>query len=294
MILEDKVVVVTGVGPGLGRSMALAAAEEGARVVCMARTEAFVAKVVDEITGQGGEALRGARRHHVDRRLARVVSETERRFGRLDGLVNSAFTAGPIALFEDADLDAWRQVFEVNVFGTLSMIRAALTLLSRDGGRRGRERQHDERDAADEDAGRLRRFEGRARVPHPPARGGARRRTVCAATPCTAARCSGRTCPMPWTSGPSGAARVARRSRPRWRRTWPSAASPPTRERTRDDAVALGPCRDRHRRRAARHGRRVAREPDLTRRPRADVTIERLTSGRTVGSKRETRWALSH
>ena len=57
MILEDKVVVVTGVGPGLGRSMALAAAEEGARVVCMARTEAFVAKVVDEITGQGGEAL---------------------------------------------------------------------------------------------------------------------------------------------------------------------------------------------------------------------------------------------
>jgi NAD(P)-dependent dehydrogenase (short-subunit alcohol dehydrogenase family) len=134
MLLQDKVVVVTGVGPGLGRSMALAAAEEGARVVCMARTAAFVASVADEITGRGGEALAVPGDITSAEDCARVASETDARFGRLDGLVNSAFTAGPIALFEHADLDAWRQVFEVNVFGTLSMIRASLPLLSRDGG----------------------------------------------------------------------------------------------------------------------------------------------------------------
>jgi NAD(P)-dependent dehydrogenase (short-subunit alcohol dehydrogenase family) len=134
MILEDKVVIVTGVGPGLGRSMALAAAEEGARVVCMARTDAFVEQVVDEISARGGDALAVPGDITSSEDCARVAAETERRFGRLDGLVNSAFTAGPIALFEDVDLDAWRQVFEVNVFGTLSMIRAVLPLMCREGG----------------------------------------------------------------------------------------------------------------------------------------------------------------
>ena len=134
MILEDKVVIVTGVGPGLGRSMALAAADEGARVVCMARTETFVTKVVDEIMARGGEALGAPGDITSTDDCERVATDTEQRFGRLDGLVNSAFTAGPIALFEHADLDAWRQVFEVNVFGTLSMVRATVPLMSRDGG----------------------------------------------------------------------------------------------------------------------------------------------------------------
>lgn len=134
MLLHDKVVIITGVGPGLGRSMALAAAEEGARVVCMARTEAFVTSVADEIEQRGGEALGVQGDITSTDDCARVASETERLFGRLDGLVNSAFTAGTIALFQDVDLDAWRQVFEVNVFGTLQMIRACIPLLERDGG----------------------------------------------------------------------------------------------------------------------------------------------------------------
>jgi NAD(P)-dependent dehydrogenase (short-subunit alcohol dehydrogenase family) len=134
MLLEDKVVVVTGVGPGLGRSMAMAASDEGASVVCMARTETFVDWVVEEITARGGQALAVPGDITSSDDCTRVAAETDAQFGRLDGLVNSAFTAGPIALFEDADLDAWRQVFEVNVFGTLSMIRACLPLLQRDGG----------------------------------------------------------------------------------------------------------------------------------------------------------------
>jgi NAD(P)-dependent dehydrogenase (short-subunit alcohol dehydrogenase family) len=213
MLLQDKVVVVTGVGPGLGRSMALAAADDGARVVCVARTAAFVEEVADEINGRGGEALAVPGDITSAEDCARVASETDARFGRLDGLVNSAFSAGPIALFEHADLDAWRQVFEVNVFGTLSMIRACLPLLSRDGG--GAVVNVNTMSAT-----RPMKMQG--------AYGGSRSssaHTACAVTPCTAGPCSGPTSPTPWTSGPSGGGRHAKSSRPRWRRTWPSAAS---------------------------------------------------------------------
>ncbi len=134
MLLEDKVVIVTGVGPGLGRSMAVAAADEGARVVCMARTKAFVEQVAAEIAERGGVAMAVPGDITSPDDCERVAAAAEERFGHLDGLVNSAFTAGPIALFEHADLDEWRQVFEVNVFGTLSMIRASVPLMSRDGG----------------------------------------------------------------------------------------------------------------------------------------------------------------
>jgi NAD(P)-dependent dehydrogenase (short-subunit alcohol dehydrogenase family) len=135
MILEDKVVVISGVGPGLGRSLALAASAEGASVVCMARTASFVAEVADEVAQRGGSALAVPGDITSVEDCARVAAEVEDRFGRVDGLVNSAFTAGTIALFEDADLDDWRRVFEVNVFGTLSLIRAMLPLLRRGGGR---------------------------------------------------------------------------------------------------------------------------------------------------------------
>jgi NAD(P)-dependent dehydrogenase (short-subunit alcohol dehydrogenase family) len=134
MMLEGKVVLISGVGPGLGRSLALRAGAEGATVVCVARTAAFVNEVVDEIVESRGTALAVPGDITSSDDCARVAAEVEGRYGRLDGLVNSAFTAGQIAPFEDADLDDWRHVFEVNVFGTLSLIRATLPLLRRDGG----------------------------------------------------------------------------------------------------------------------------------------------------------------
>ena len=53
MLLEDKVVVVSGVGPGLGREIAVAAAREGASVMMGARTEANLKAAADEIDPSG-------------------------------------------------------------------------------------------------------------------------------------------------------------------------------------------------------------------------------------------------
>ena len=56
MLLQDKV-IVSGIGPGLGRSIAIRSAEQGANVVLAARTESRVAEVAKEVTALGREAL---------------------------------------------------------------------------------------------------------------------------------------------------------------------------------------------------------------------------------------------
>src|SRR5439155_10024672 len=60
---------------------------------------------------------------------ARVVDEVRAELGRLDVVVNNAFTTGPFAPVTDLDPDEWRAAFEVNVIGSLAMTVAAVPLL---------------------------------------------------------------------------------------------------------------------------------------------------------------------
>ena len=55
MLLKDKVAVVSGVGPGLGKEIALALVREGASVVMGARTESYLRELADEIDVAGGQ-----------------------------------------------------------------------------------------------------------------------------------------------------------------------------------------------------------------------------------------------
>jgi NAD(P)-dependent dehydrogenase (short-subunit alcohol dehydrogenase family) len=57
MLLQDKVVVVSGVGPGLGRSIAVRSAHAGADVVLASRTESRRTEVAKEITELGRRAV---------------------------------------------------------------------------------------------------------------------------------------------------------------------------------------------------------------------------------------------
>jgi NAD(P)-dependent dehydrogenase (short-subunit alcohol dehydrogenase family) len=134
MLLRDKAVIVTGVGPGMGRKLALIAAAEGAKVAVSARTQDFIDGVVKEIRDKGGEAI--AIRTDVGdmsqcENLARTTLDT---FGRIDGLVNSARAHGPFISFEDGDLAAWAANMEVTCFGALRMVKAVLPAMKRQGG----------------------------------------------------------------------------------------------------------------------------------------------------------------
>lgn len=88
--LNGKVVIVTGGGPGIVKSIALTMAEAGARVVVCARGQDQLHGAVREIESNGGEAL-AVRTDITDPKdLARLAYRTLEKYGQIDCLVNNA------------------------------------------------------------------------------------------------------------------------------------------------------------------------------------------------------------
>lgn len=133
-LLDGKVVIVTGVGPGLGRQVALAAAVEGAAVVLAARTEAFLDEVAAGITDKGGRALAVPTNIVDPEQCQRLVDRTVDGFGHVDCLVNSAFRPDVFKRFDEVDLKVWRKLFEVNTFGALQLAQAVVPPMKAQGG----------------------------------------------------------------------------------------------------------------------------------------------------------------
>lgn len=134
MLLEGKVVIVSGIGPGLGRSTAVLSAQEGADVVLAARTPENLAAVEEEITALGRRAL-SVPTDITDADQCRALAERAvAEFGRIDVLVNNAAHPGPHKPLADVDIDRFRQAFEVNVFGTLALTQAVIPALRDAGG----------------------------------------------------------------------------------------------------------------------------------------------------------------
>ena len=131
MLLDGKVALLSGVGPGLGREAALVFAREGASVVLVARDERRILAVAREVEQAGGHALPVAADLLAENQCQGAVARAAEAFGRIDALVNLAFaeSSWQTLLSVDVDLEAWRQAFEVNVFGTLRMTRAVAPLM---------------------------------------------------------------------------------------------------------------------------------------------------------------------
>jgi NAD(P)-dependent dehydrogenase (short-subunit alcohol dehydrogenase family) len=134
VLLEGKVVIVSGVGPGLGREIAVALAREGAAVVMGARTEPYLEEVASDIERSGGR-VRYARTDITDvDQCQGLVASALRAFGRVDCLVNNAFRFDAFQAFEDVDLAEWRRIFDVNVFGSLQLTKQVVPPMKAQGG----------------------------------------------------------------------------------------------------------------------------------------------------------------
>ncbi len=133
-IVQDRVAVVSGVGPGMGRDIALALAREGAQVVLAARSMDKLEAVAREIESLGRRVCCVPTDVTKPEDGQRLVERTLEAFGRVDILSNNAFDPGARECVEDADLDGWRRMFEVNFYGAIQLSQAVVPAMKRQGG----------------------------------------------------------------------------------------------------------------------------------------------------------------
>ncbi|HEX6524649.1 MAG TPA: SDR family oxidoreductase [Streptosporangiaceae bacterium] len=122
-MLQDKVVVVAGVGTGVGRSLALASARQGADVVLAARTAARLDEVAKEVDTLGRRALAVPTDLTEADDAAALAQAAIAAFGRVDALVYNALAMPPIKDLMVVDLDATQDAFQGNVIAALRLIR---------------------------------------------------------------------------------------------------------------------------------------------------------------------------
>jgi NAD(P)-dependent dehydrogenase (short-subunit alcohol dehydrogenase family) len=134
MLLKDRIGIVSGIGPGMGRDISLAFAREGAHVALAARRQAMLDEVAAEVRALGREALCVPTDIARADQCQRLAEAARRTFGRIDVLVNNAFLGGVEEPIERADMDYWRRVYEVNVIGSLQLSRAVVPYMKEQGG----------------------------------------------------------------------------------------------------------------------------------------------------------------
>ena len=122
-LLDGTVVVVSGVGPDLGRSIVLQCAGAGADVVLAARTAARLDEVAKEVTALGRRALAVPTDITDGDAAERLAEATLAAFGRVDTLVHNAFAIPPLTGLADTDLATIQAAFDTNVVAALRLTR---------------------------------------------------------------------------------------------------------------------------------------------------------------------------
>lgn len=122
--LSGQVALVTGASQGLGKSMAIELARNGARVACVARNADKLAQTVAEITAIGGQAEAFACDVKSRESVDKVVDGVADNWGRLDILVNNAGVTRDTLLPRMTD-DEWDDVLTTNLRGAFLFARAA-------------------------------------------------------------------------------------------------------------------------------------------------------------------------
>ncbi|WP_312254129.1 SDR family oxidoreductase [Stutzerimonas nitrititolerans] len=130
--LQDKVAIITGGDSGIGRSVAVLFAREGADVVILYLDQYQDADETRRVVEQQGRRCLTFAGDVADQDVCRkVVDETVATFGRLDILVNNAAEQHPQKRFEDVTQQQWEKTFRTNVFGMFQMTQAALPHLGK-------------------------------------------------------------------------------------------------------------------------------------------------------------------
>jgi len=120
-LLTDKVIVLSGVGPGLGRALGEQAALMGADLVLASRTERRLEKMAATVREHGRRALVVPTDITDEGSRQNLVNAALEEFGRVDCLINNAFGIPPMDPISTLELDGLRAAQETNVFAPLRL-----------------------------------------------------------------------------------------------------------------------------------------------------------------------------
>jgi NAD(P)-dependent dehydrogenase (short-subunit alcohol dehydrogenase family) len=131
MILQNKVVIITGAGPGMGQAMCRGAAKEGAKVAISARSTDFIEQLRKEIESNGGEVIAVPTDVSDAAQCQRLADAALEKWGRIDGLVHSAYFHPDWANLEAASIEQVAQAFDVIALGGLRMAQAVIPTMKK-------------------------------------------------------------------------------------------------------------------------------------------------------------------
>ena len=130
--LTDKVAIITGGDSGIGRSVAVLYAHEGADVAILYLDQHQDAEQTKRVVEEQGRKCLTFAGDVADRDVCRkVIDETLSAFGKLDILVNNAAEQHPQEKLEDISEEQWEKTFRTNIFGMFQMTKAALPHLKK-------------------------------------------------------------------------------------------------------------------------------------------------------------------
>lgn len=132
--LGSKIAVITGAGRGIGRGLAVGFAEQGAKVVCAARTQAQLDDTIQAIRDSGGQAI--ALSCDVTRPddVRNLYAETRSHYGPVDIVIANAGGNFERRSVEDSDIDGWENTLRVNLLGVYYTCKYAIPDLKTKGG----------------------------------------------------------------------------------------------------------------------------------------------------------------
>ena len=127
--LTSRIALVSGASRGIGYAAARALAKAGAHIIAVARTQAGLEELDDEIRKDGGSATLVPLNLNDFDGIARLGAALHERHGRLDILVGNAGIAGPSSPLGHIDLKPWNEVMAINVTANFQLIRCMEPLL---------------------------------------------------------------------------------------------------------------------------------------------------------------------
>ena len=132
--LENKVAVITGAGRGIGKAIAIAYAESGAKVCCLARSQKEILATAEYINKNYGEAIALTCDVSDYTELEETFQKINKIYGGIDIVVINAGVDFESSSIEASNIENWKTVMDVNLTGAYYTAKVAIPYMKKQGG----------------------------------------------------------------------------------------------------------------------------------------------------------------